>query len=79
MDKKSRMRLLRWGYLLLIVFMLADISRPPDPPDPIENYLYEWEDEGATYRRAGDTTYIMIDGTPVPFVVNGTRVATLEP
>jgi hypothetical protein len=79
MDKKFRMRLARWGFLLLVVFMLADTFQPPDPPDPINNYSVEMEMNGNTYRIAGDTTYIMLDGTPVPFIVNGTRVATLEP
>ena len=59
--------------------MLADTFQPPDPPDPINNYSVEMEMNGNTYRIAGDTTYIMLDGTPVPFIVNGTRVATLEP
>ena len=76
MDRKSRMRLLRWGFLLLMVFYLDQSFQPSDP---IDNYSLEWEINGTTYRQAGDTTYIMIDGTPVPFVVNGTRVGILDP
>lgn len=79
MDKKSRMRLMRWAFLPLVVFLLADMFQPPAPPDPIENYSLEFEIDGSLYRKAGDTTYIMIDGTPMPFIVDGTRVATLEP
>ena len=76
MDRKSQMRLLRWGFLLLMVFYLDQSFQPSDP---IDNYSLEWEIDGTTYRSAGDTTYIMIDGTPVPFIVNGTRVGTLDP
>jgi hypothetical protein len=79
MDKKFRMRLARWAFLPLVVFMLADTFQPPAPVDPVDNYSVEFEMNGNTYRIAGDTTYIMLDGTPVPFIVNGTRVATLEP
>ncbi len=75
MDKKSRMRLLRWAFLPLVVFMLADMFQLPEPI-VIEDQRTEIElsIEGTPY-----DTYILIDGTRVPIEINGSPVATLEP
>lgn len=83
MDKKSRMRLIRWGYLLLVVFTLADTFQPSSEPTiptiEIDMQNYEYTRNGTPFLVIDGNTFIMIDGTPVPFVVNGTRVATREP
>ena len=67
MDKKSRMRLLRWAFLPLVVFMLADMSQPPEP---IEIEIQSITIDGTPYMIADGTMQIMIDGT---------AVETLEP
>ena len=84
MDKKSRMRLIRWGQLALVVFTLADLFQPSSEPtiefDPeFDLQNYEFKIDGTPFRKIDGDTFIMIDGTPVPFIVDGTRVATLEP